>query len=812
MSRLLGSIAGRAVLLSTALSGVAHAATPVVHRSHAHSRAHQAASAGKADGAKSPSPVRGIEARGRADEVSVSTGRLHVTVGGGLMRRVDEARNIQYVGQDYIAKQAPTQNVVNLLTMMPSVNAMPTDAAGINSSGLQVRGLTSNDMGWLMDGAPVLSPGAGNYQAEVLDTENMEQLAIAPGSSSTDDPVTSSLAGTIYMKMRDPAAKAGAQVDFSYGSFNTFRGFFRGDTGEIGHSGVRAFASVSSATEQNWYGPGIQKKIHSDAKILKEFSNGSSIAFEQDFNLSDSGYYYYPTAQQWRQTRWISPDATYSGVNDSSYYKLNNAAPFYSGTVLMPMKFVLSDSLTLTDTPYFWYGYGWSMGGNTVQQGSTYLGNQNADVNLAQGTGAGSVANGTGVLVDNASYGLTYIGGNNLKLNWHTRHNDLYVGYWYENYNLSEKDPVGIVNQATGSPYDITQRANQYTLSNGQKYYSANYFLQYQLNALYVGDSLKLFHDKLNINAGFKDVMITRTADNYLPGATGHQGISENVPLPTLSARYSFDQSNQIFILGEGDYRQPYMGSNLDAYGIGTGQLVNGSSMPKSEYAIKEEFGYRYNGTKFIASVVFYNMNIVNRLLTLNTYQNGVQVSRTENAGGQTSRGVDMQFATAPIWGRFTPYVTFAYLAARQDNNTATTAADGTVDYLRTAGKTQVMSPHYQAALGLTYDDGHFFGNLNVKYISSQYSTLMDDEKMPGYVTDSLTLGYRSKDIGFMKAPKIQVALNNISGSTQRIGVYGYSDNARTTQGVFGGTVNGSSPTYYIDPGFAAIMSVSVGL
>nr|WP_242011898.1 Plug domain-containing protein [Acetobacter oeni] len=301
--------AGRAVLLTTALSGIAHAATPVIHRPHASPHTHRTTPAGKTTLPKKALPIKGIEARGGADEVAVSKNRLHVTVGGGLMRRVEESRNIQYVGQDYISKQAPTQNVVNLLAMMPSVNAMPTDAAGINSSGLQVRGLTSNDMGWLMDGAPVLSPGAGNYQAEVLDTENMEQIAIAPGSSSTDDPVTSSLAGTIYMKMRDPTAKAGAQIDFSYGSFNTFRGFFRADTGEIGHSGVRAFASVSDATEENWYGPGIQKKIHSDAKILKEFSGGSSIAFEQVFNLSDSGYYYYPTAQEWRQTRWVSPDA-----------------------------------------------------------------------------------------------------------------------------------------------------------------------------------------------------------------------------------------------------------------------------------------------------------------------------------------------------------------------------------------------------------------------------------------------------------------------------------------------------------------------
>jgi iron complex outermembrane recepter protein len=753
-----------------------------------------------------------VQSHAKAENVDVISARRNLTIGGGLLRRVDVPRNIQTVSQDYIAKQSPTQNVANLLSMMPSVNVMPGDAAGINSSGIQVRGLSSNDIGWVMDGAPTLSPGAGSYQAEMLDTENMQEIAIAPGSAATDDPVTSSLAGTIYTKMRDPTEHAGAQTDFTYGSFNTYRGFFRGDTGEIGHSGVRAFASVSEAKEQHWFGVGEQGKIHSDAKILKTFANGSSIAFEQVLNISSSGYYYNPTLSVWRQSKWGSPDATYGGVTDGSFYKLNTADPFYSGTVLMPMKFVLPHNLTLTDTPYFWYGYGWSLGGTTVQQGSTYAGASTVDVNLAQGTGASSVPAGTSVLVDSAGYGLTYIGGNNLKLNWHTAHNDLYAGYWYENYNLNEKDPVGIVDQSSGNPFDITQGHNQYTVAGGGKWYAADYFLHYQLNAIYLGDSFSWFDNRLNVSAGFKDVMVTRSADNYLAGSTPHQGVSENVPLPTLGIRYNFDRRNQLYVLGEGDYRQPYMGSTLDAYSISSGALINGSSTPKSEYAIKEELGYRYNGDHLIASVILYNMNIVNRLLTLNTYQNGVQISRTLNAGGQTSRGVDVQLATTPFWGRFTPYVTFAYLNARQDNNVEAATTTGQTDYLPTAGKTQILSPHYQAGLGLTYDDGHFFGNLNVRYVGTQYATLMNDETVPGYVTDSMTFGYRRARLGFLKTPKIQVSLNNLNGSTQRIGVYGYTNNARATRGVFGGTIAGSSPTYYIDPGFAALMTVSVGL
>lgn len=779
-------------------------------------RPHHATAAKAATSAGSTQPkaparktaVKSIKSE-NAEEIRVTAAHLRISSGGGMIQRRDDTRSVQSVSADYIAKQNATSNVVGLLAMMPSVNSMSQDPTGILSNGIMVRGLTVDDMGWVLDGAPTLSPGAGRFQAEMLDSENMDRVSITPGSSSTDDPVTSATGGVIYTKMKDPTSKARAQVDFTYGTFNTYRGFVRLDSGEIGHSGVKAFVSYSNASTDFWRGPGIAKKQHVDFKLLKSFNNGSTIALESVFNNNKNGYYYYPTQEEWRQYRWVNPSATYGGIHDGSYYKLNQTSLFYSGTVLAPAHVVLTPHLTWDTTPYFWYGFGWGPGGTTMTQGQTYLGNQRVDINLAQGTG-GVAQNGQQYLASTGFGGPTYIGGINSKLAWTHGHNTLTVGYWYENYNLREKDPVGFINQETGDPADLSHAYNYYRLPNGKPYYYDNYSLRYQINAPYVMDTLRLLKDRLVINAGFKDVMVTRGVDNYVPGATPHMGISENIPLPSLGARYNFDRANQIYINAEGDYRQPFMGSTAQQYSVTTGAMTTGANSPKSQYAIKEEIGYRYNGEKIIASISFFNMNMTNRLLTLNTYQEGVQVQREFNAGGQTSRGVDIQVGTAPLWKRFTPYVTFAYLDARQDNNLQTVNSAGQTDYLRTAGKTQIASPHYQAGLGLSYDDGTFFGSVNIKYIGSQYSTLMNDEKMPGYVTNSVILGYRLPKFVMFNRPSIQVNLNNISNSTQRTGVYSYSDNARTTRGVFGGTISGSSPTYYVEPGFSALMTVRV--
>ncbi len=729
--------------------------------------------------------------------------------GGGLLEAHHEAKNVESVSRAYIDTQSPTQNVVNLLAQMPSVNVTPQDATGIVSSGLMIRGLTISDIGYVTDGAPSLAPGAGPYQAELLDNENVSELAIAPGSSGTADPVTSAVAGTIYTKMKMPLDQPGGLADFTYGSFHTFRGFLRLDTGELGNSGVRAFVSYSNANTDNWRGPGIQKKQHVDFKLVKDFSSGSSIAFEQVFNRDYSSYYYYPTAQQWAQEKWVNPDATYGGNTDTAFYRLNISGPFYEGLDLVPIHLVVNEHLVVDDVPYLWYGVGWNAGGATLQQGNTFQGSGPVNVNLAQNLPGETYRDGQDVLVNSGSYGITYEAGNNLKATWTRGPLSLFAGYWYENYNLNEKDPVGFVNQTTGVPADLTQSSDQYLLPNGQKYYSSNYFLHYQLNALYVGSNLSLLNDRLGISLGFKDVMVTRTVDDYIPGAQPHSGVSENVPLPSLGIRYNIDARNEVYLNAEGDYRQPFLGTTADTYSLTSGALQTGATAPKSEYALKEEIGYRFNGYGLLASVALYNMNLTNRLLTLNTYLNGVQIAETLNAGGQTSRGLDLQVATAPVWHHLSPYVTFAYLDAKENNNVEATNTQGQIDYLPTAGKTQIASPHYQTGLGLNYDDGTIFGTLNVRYVSSQYSSLMDDEQMPGYVTDTVSLGYRLPSVSYAKTPTIQVSLNNLNSSTQRTGVYGYTTNAQLQRGRFGGTIAGSSPTYYVEPGFAALLSIS---
>lgn len=720
--------------------------------------------------------------------------------GGGLLKDESTPRVMQSVTQDYIAQQIPTQNVTNMLTMLPSVNTTPSDPVGIGSSGMMVRGLSQDELGWVFDGMPALTIGNGSYTNEIVDAENLEQVSLAPGTSSVEDPVTTSLAGTVYMHMLAPKETMGGQVSITAGSLNTKRAFVRFDTGELGHTGITSFVSFSYAQADNWRGPGKGTKYHVDYMFKKDFGDGNSIALEGNHTRVSSYWYYYPTMAQWQSGTLPSTTKEYSASSPGSFYKLSQTPRYNAGMVLLPMRFKINDNLSISDTPYVNYTFGPWTGGTSVTPGSTYEGTQQVDVDFGTTTA-------DSVVVNTGAHRMGVTVGNNLimaaKL---SSTNTLKFGYWFEDYSIRDKDPVTKVNQETGEP-----TWEKYRLSDGSIWYDQNYNLRYTMHSVFVKDEASFLDDKLKVEAGLKWSFVSRAAINYLPGSTAYQHKSENVPIPTFTMSYSPDAHNQFYFDAEGNYRQPYLGGAIEYYSVSTGTTSTSAKMPKSEYAIKEELGWRYSGDVLVGSISVYNMHIKDRLLTLNTYVNSQQMTETVNAGNQSSRGVDLQLGTRPLWNKISFYGTLAYLRAKQLSNTAAVTTDGENDYLKTKGKYQISSPKFQAGFGINYDDGHLFAGVNLKYIGSQYSTLMNDEKVKGYMINSFSLGYKFNDIAALKAPRLQLNITNIGNSGQLIGVNSFTTNALSSVGVNGGTISGSSPTYAVQPKFVALVSLSTG-
>ena len=178
-------------------------------------------------------------------------------------------------------------------------------------------------------------------------------------------------------------------------------------------------------------------------------------------------------------------------------------------------------------------------------------------------------------------------------------------------------------------------------------------------------------------------------------------------------------------------------------------------------------------------------------------------INESINAGRQTTRGVDIEAGTRR-WHSFSPYFSAEYLHSKDNDDLQV----GTT-YLPTAGKTAVRSPEFQAALGLSYDDGTFFSNFNVKYVDSQYSTFLNDEKIPSYATANLSVGARLPSDGLKARPEIKLNLINLTGHDYLASVANPTATANGATARDGTAVAGASPAYYLSGGFAAVFTIT---
>ncbi len=299
--------------------------------------------------------------------------------------------------------------------------------------------------------------------------------------------------------------------------------------------------------------------------------------------------------------------------------------------------------------------------------------------------------------------------------------------------------------------------------------------------------------------------MIYRAQDfNRIPGVPYNVDNNQTEPMPSLAARYNLDQENQVFADAGVNARTPDPSQLAASVSANTGKIT---ALPardqKIETSIIEELGYRYDGKYLGAQATLFNYNFTNRQVQTSVIQNGTTVLQYINAGGQSSRGVDVSVGSKP-YHNFSLFVSGEYLHATIDNNISTQG-----DTLRTAGKSATGSPTLTGNVSLGYDDGHLFGNVQTHLVSAQYSTFTNDQKMPRYATVDMSLGYRLPPIGAVKTPIVKLNIVNVADTRYLTSIYATQFNANNTKGIGGKTITGTAPTYIVGSPFAAILSVS---
>ncbi|MDB5461136.1 MAG: TonB-dependent receptor [Caulobacteraceae bacterium] len=740
-------------------------------------------------------------------------GVSRIEPGGGLISPEVVPRVRETVTRDFIAKQAPSSNPEQLLMLQPSANIVLGDPFGLAKGRMTVRGLDIGEIGFMFEGMPFNNGEV--YPNEVLDSENLSSISLTPGSIDFDVPSFGAVGGLVEMKYRDPAMKPGGFVNLSAGSDRFNSEFVRLDSGDIANTGARAFISASQTRADFWHGPGYDGRTNVDFKVIKEWAEGTESALSVAWNRQVFALDRWPTLAQWNTSGlgWVY-DRNFT-TGDTNFWALHESA-FGNVAVSAPNRFKLSSDFDLAVTPYLFHGYGTSPGGsvqnNIKYSGPTALGPTTTGYTPVAG------ASGPGLDLSGQSnsgvfYALTlydqYRTGVNAALNYHIAGHTFTVGYWYEYDYATTKGALDFTG-SSGMPNDLWGGQGLVHLTNGQLYYSSNTKTLAEVNGVYVGDRASLFHDRLELDYGFKEVSFDQQGYNYIPGETYRRNANFSIPLPTAAARWRFDSENQVYANVGTNFLTPQSSQLFDVYSNATGvQTQQGALYQKPEYSVVEEIGYRYEGKLLTASVSAFNYDFRDRQISTSILQNGGFVTEYLNAGGQNSKGVDFEAGLRP-WHSLRPFVSGEYLDATIKSNLPGLNTANQLVNLPTSGKVAVRSPKEMASLGLDYDNGTLFTNFIGHWTASQYSTFMNDQQIPAYATANMTFGYRMKNLAWAKTPVIQLNLVNITNNKYLGGVYTVQNNAKAATAVNGTTVNASGlPTYVAGAGFAAIVSVS---
>jgi len=248
--------------------------------------------------------------------------------------------------------------------------------------------------------------------------------------------------------------------------------------------------------------------------------------------------------------------------------------------------------------------------------------------------------------------------------------------------------------------------------------------------------------------------------------------------------------------------RPPSILSYFDAYSVATGKpTVVGAPDQKAEYSTQEEVGYRYQSAINLSIAYFHNI-LQNHQVNTIVNQNGALVQSYISAGSEAIEGVDAEIGVRP-WHNFSPYMSAQYLHATTESD-----IQSGNDFLPTKGMVAVRSPTWQAAAGLTYDDGSLFAVVTAKWVDWQYSTFMDDQKMPGYSQVDFGVGYHLPDLWFAKRPTIQVNVTNLRNKVYLGSVGSPTLNALPTVGVRGTLISPSQPGYYESAPTIAVLTL----
>jgi len=723
-----------------------------------------------------------------------------------------QSRQVQTVTAIDLERLTPGTSPLKAIAKLPGVNFQSADAFGAYewSTRISLRGFNQNQLGFTLDGVPLGDMSYGNVNGLHISrasiSENLAGTTVAQGAGALGTASTSNLGGTIQFVSRKPSDAFDLVASGTYGSDNTWRGFARLDSGDLG-GGLKGYLSYGYLTTDKWKGEGTQRQHQVNAKLMKDLGDRGSITVfanysdrrENDYqdlsydiiarrglnddNISNdyalalqiarvfqnqAALSSYSTANKGSAAGFVAPwaGAGFSfpagfGTVDDAYYDAAGLRRDWLGGVTVDAR--LTDRLSVVSTSYYHHNKGqgsWITPYSPTPAGA--LGGDGSALPLAS-TAAYGFASPLGFRT--TEYGIDRAG-NLTRLALDTGANRLELGGWYESNSFTQARRFYGMTNGTPDRRALDFQSNPYFTQWNGKYDTET--LQY-----FVADTLRL--GALTLNGGWKGMRVKNQA-NLLTGSLVNGRIkAQDWFLPQVGAVLGLGRGVELFA----SYTQNMRAfvSSATSGPFATTQLgfdaIKGTLKPETSKTVEGGARLRTGGLQ-ISAVGFY-IDFANRLLS---FSNGSAIQGNpptlNNVGDVQSYGAELSafYRIARPLSIFASY-SFTHATYRDDVRNAAGAL-----LSATAGKSVVDTPEHMAKAELVYDDSRIFARAGLDYMAKRYFTYVNDRSVAGRALVDASIGYRfSEGTGPLHGFAIEGSIANLTDKAyiSTIGTNGYT-------------------------------------
>jgi iron complex outermembrane receptor protein len=451
--------------------------------------------------------------------------------------------------------------------------------------------------------------------------------------------------------------------------------------------------------------------------------------------------------------------------NQNIYYGMA-INPFENALFTGNANFKLDGASQLNFVPYFWYGFGT---GGTQQK----VFNEATTKFL---TSAGALTSPTDVnrngttndilQVANSSVTKTYRPGVVATYSNQIENHNFNVGAWYEHARHSQYGPA-VYADANGG-FDPWLKSNPVLRTNGTPYNSRDYTTVTTVSQLFAQDSISLMNEKLNVVLGLKTPQIKRDfteraneGQSLVTGSTGstapmNYNVVKNYSkvLPSVGVSYKLSPKETVFASVAQNFKAP------PNFATASNNIKFINNVPQFQGITPEtstniDVGYRVAEEHLVYSATLFMVDFKNR--QANAYDPVTATTTYTNAGGVKNKGLELELGTKPQHG-WSFYGSLSVQDSKIQNNLQSAVSTT----LATSGKQFPLAPKYMSGLSAQYTEGAFTAQLRGKYTGKVYSTLMNDDYVPGYTTFDLYTGYKLESGTFIKNPVLKLNVSNL--------------------------------------------------